>query len=378
MNDRTLGPYTLHSRLGKGGMGEVYRAVDKRTSRLVAVKLLSPSLAGEGALVARFAQEQAVLAALDHPNIVKALSPLEQHDGTWCFAMEYIPSINLAMLIRGMGRLSAENTACVAAQVLSALSFAHGKGIIHRDIKPGNLLVDRDGRVHVTDFGLARSEDLTRLTMSGQVMGTPEYMSPEQAEGTSPDPRSDLYSLGVVLYEALHGEVPFKGNHPLAVLKMHAEAPLPTSVHVTPAFEPILARALAKTSEGRYVDAAAMREAVLAAYPGAESRSLDVTGFPLEAVTAETAPELPRLRNMGVIATILTLVFLGGLGAWVWLGTTKRTPPKPPTRSAVVIVDGKEHDGEVVEIRDERILFREKDGREQAWEIDQVERITYR
>ena len=378
MNERTLGPYTLHSRLGKGGMGEVYRAVDKRTSRLVALKLLSPSFAGDEALVARFAQEQAVHAALDHPNIVKALSPIEQHEGTWCFAMEYIPSINLAMLIRGMGRLSAENTACIAAQVLSALSFAHAKGIIHRDIKPGNLLVDRDGRVHVTDFGLARAEDLTRLTMSGQVMGTAEYMSPEQAEGTEPDPRGDLYSFGVVLYEALHGEVPFRGNHPLAVLKMHAEAPLPTSAHVTPAFEPILARAMAKTPEGRYADAAAMRQAVVAAYPGAESRMLDVTGFPLEALTAETAPDVPRVRNLGVVATVVTVVFLLGLGAWVWLGTTKHSPPKAATRSAVVVVEGKEYDGEVVEIHDDRILFRGKDGTEQAWEIGQVEKITYR
>ncbi len=376
MIERILGPYALHSRLGKGGMGEVHRAVDKRTSRLVAVKLLSPSLAEDGALVARFAQEQAVLASLDHPNIVKSLSPLEQHAGTWCFAMEYVPSINLQMLIRGVGRLSPENAASVAAQVLDALSFAHAKGIVHRDVKPGNLLVDRAGRVHVTDFGLARAEDLTRLTMSGQVMGTPDYMSPEQADGRAPDPRSDLYSLGIVLWEALHGETPFHGNHPLAVLRAHAEAPVPASPYVVPPLEAILRRALAKDPAERFADAREMRQAVLAAFPGVDLRPVEVSGFPLEALTADTTPDLPPMRNIGSIATLVALLLLAGLGAWVWLGTAKRVAPIPG-RPAKVWVAGKANAGEVVEIKGGVVRFRGQDGKDASWPIDQVDRIEY-
>src|SRR5665811_2583488 len=222
------GRYELSHLVARGGMAEVYRARDQLLDRPVALKVLFPELSVDHSFVERFRREAQAAANLSHPNIVPIFDWGEE-DGTYFIVMELIEGTSLAVLLSDSRTLSPAKSAQVCAQVASALSYAHRQGVVHRDVKPGNILLTTDGEVKVTDFGIAQAistED--NLTVAGSVMGTATYFSPEQAEGALVDGRSDVYSLRVVLYELLAGRPPFMGESPVAVASKHVREVTPS------------------------------------------------------------------------------------------------------------------------------------------------------
>lgn len=253
------GRYELHRRIARGGMAEVYLARDQLLDRPVALKVLFPEFATDRAFVERFRREAQAAANLSHPNIVSVYDWGEE-DGTYFIVMEYVEGRSLAQIVRDEGALLPDRAADIATDIASALGFAHRNGVIHRDVKPGNVLVSPLGQVKVTDFGIARAVTTQdNLTQTGTVMGTATYFSPEQARGESVDPRSDVYSLGVVLYELLTGVPPFTGDNPVSVAYKHVQesAELPTRLNpqIPAALESVTMKALAKNPANRYASA---------------------------------------------------------------------------------------------------------------------------
>ena len=259
------GRYELHRRLGRGGMAEVYLARDQMLDRPVAVKVLFPALATDAGFVERFRREAQSAANLQHANIVSVFDWGEAN-GTYFIVMEYVEGHTLAEILRDDGRVHPDRAAEIAADIAAALGFAHRNGVVHRDVKPGNVLVTPDGSVKVADFGIARAisdHSDQNLTKTGSVMGTATYFSPEQARGAPVDPRSDLYSLGCVLYEMTTGQAPFSGESAVAIAYKHVqENPVPPR-QIDPALpetlEAITLKCLAKNPANRYPSAQDLR-----------------------------------------------------------------------------------------------------------------------
>jgi serine/threonine-protein kinase len=251
------GRYRIMRKLGAGGMADVYLAEDQELGRRVAIKILNGRHANDDQFIERFRREAKNAAALNHPNIVSIYDRGEAED-TYYIAMEYLDGRSLKELIVGRGAAPINVAVEYARQILSALRFAHRHGIVHRDIKPHNVLVDGEGRVKVTDFGIARA-GTSQMTETGSIVGTAQYLSPEQARGGEVDPRSDLYSLGVVLYELLTGKTPFDGETPVEIAMKHlSNAPKPPSKlrpEIPPELDKVVLRALAKDPEDRYQSA---------------------------------------------------------------------------------------------------------------------------
>src|SRR5206468_3780944 len=252
MSQQTVfnGRYELHRRLARGGMADVFLARDQLLDRPVAVKVLFPEFATDPNFVERFRREAQSAANLNHPNIVSVYD-WGQEQGTYFIVMEYIEGRSLADILRTEGPLQPQRAAEVASDIAAALGFAHRNGVVHRDVKPGNVLISPSGQVKVADFGIARAlgaDPESNLTQAGSVMGTATYFAPEQAQGLPLDPRSDLYSLGVVLYEMVTGRPPFSGESPVAIAYKHVQEQPPPPRHVNtnvpPAMEAIILKLL--------------------------------------------------------------------------------------------------------------------------------------
>jgi len=254
------GRYLIERKLGSGGMADVYLAEDQELGRRVALKLLNERHANDEQFVERFRREAQSAAGLNHPNIV-SIFDRGRAEGTYYIAMEYLDGRTLKELLVRNGPTPVPIAIDYARQILSALAFAHRNGIVHRDIKPHNIVVRQDGRLKVTDFGIARS-GASQMTEAGSIVGTAQYLSPEQARGAPVDARSDLYSLGIVLYEMLTGKVPFTGDAPVEIAMKHLTAvPEPPSKlrpGVPHDLDAIVMRALAKDPDQRYGSAEEM------------------------------------------------------------------------------------------------------------------------
>lgn len=274
MMGQTLGQYRILERLGEGGMGEVYRALDELLDREVALKMLRPELAHRADVLDRFRAEAVMLARLDHPNIAR-LYGLTKQDPHFFMVMEFVPGQTLLARIRSWAEAPASGSRSsrvrdavdVMAGLLDGLEYAHQRGTVHRDVKPANVIVRPDGQVKITDFGIARVLGSERATRAGHIIGTLEYMAPEQIRGEEVDARADLYAAGIVFYELLSGRVPFTATTEYEIMRLQIEAPVPALRSVAPDLpgwcEDVIARALAKAPADRFASAAAFRDRLL-------------------------------------------------------------------------------------------------------------------
>jgi beta-lactam-binding protein with PASTA domain/predicted Ser/Thr protein kinase len=251
------GRYRVVSRLGSGGMADVYLAVDQLLGRQLAVKVLHHHFAEDQEFVERFRREASSAAGLSHPNIV-AIFDRGEWNGTYYIAMEYVAGRSLKTVVREQGALEGAAAIDIVTQILRAARFAHKRGVIHRDLKPHNVILDEEGRARVTDFGIAKA-GASDMTLTGSIMGTAQYLSPEQAQGHMVSGRSDLYAVGVILYELLTGSVPFDGETAVAIafkqVSAEPRAPSERQPGVPPALDAVVLRALAKDPAQRFADA---------------------------------------------------------------------------------------------------------------------------
>ena len=353
MNDRVLGGrFHLDRLLGRGGMAEVYAAYDANLDRHVAIKVLLPRFNDDEAFQERFTEEGRRAAGLNHPNIVTVLDTgMDRETDLRFIVMEMVQGRSLQETIRA-GGLTEQRALEVCADVCSALQYAHDRGLVHRDIKPGNILMADDGTVKVTDFGIARAIDSdSNVTQTAAVLGTAAYLSPEQAQGRPVDARSDVYALGVVLYELLTGQQPFQGDTAVTVAYQHvqelARPPRDLNPGLSTPAEAICVRAMAKNPANRYQSAAELREDLLRALSGGDVAAPAVLRAtetalldPMDPTTTTGVRTQRRRRALGyailgvgsvVAAALAVFLLLQGFGND---DATARTVPEVTRRSA--------------------------------------------
>ncbi len=336
LTGQTLGPYRILREIGRGGMATVYQAAHTGQGYTVALKALSPELAHQQEFVRRFLREMEVMRRLRHPHIIQ-LYEATQAQGVLFMAMELAEGGSLEQRLRN-GPLDPASIVRLLQQVASALDYAHRQGVIHRDVKPSNILFTREGRVVLSDFGIASVAGGTRLTQSGAGVGTPAYASPEQAQGTrQQDQRSDVYSLGVVAYQMLAGRLPFERANALAIMLAHMNEPPPPLPAVVPqSVQKAVMRALAKPPEGRFSSAGAFVQA-LAAGMSAGGRTTTTTRSQLR------IPRAWGIAGSMVLALVIGLAFLL---AWPGAGAVPETQPSLPPASGPLLAFESDQDGD--------------------------------
>jgi serine/threonine-protein kinase len=353
------GRYRVLNRLGSGGMADVYCAEDSHLGRQVALKVLYQRFAQDAEFVERFKREAQAAAGLTHPNVVNVFDRGE-HDGTYYIAMEYLPGSTLKEVIAEHGALDQEAVIDIGVQILRAASFAHRRGVVHRDLKPHNVMLDDAGNAKVTDFGIARA-GASEMTEAGSIMGTAQYLSPEQAQGQLATSQSDLYSVGIILYELLTGRLPFDGESAVAIAVQHLNDPPPpiSSLRpdVAPELEAAVMRALAKDPAARWADADEFIRALEGARAGLATKPLgqDTAAFaPVPAATvagdgAAPPPEEERRLRWPWIALGLTALLIG-LAVLLFAGGDKAEIENVVGQPEAVAVDRLQDDGFEVDV----------------------------
>ena len=335
--------YELESVLGQGGMARVFKGNDRVLSRTVAVKVLSPQFAGDEQFVARFRREAQAAAALNHPGIVSVYDTGSQGDVHY-IVMEYVEGRTLRDIIREEGPLLPERATEITEAVAGALAAAHEGGLVHRDIKPGNIMITREGEVKVMDFGIARTTTGDTLTQTASILGTASYLSPEQAQGETVDARSDIYSLGCVLYEMLTARAPFSGDSPVAIAYKHVrENPVPPArinADVSPALEAVVMKCMAKNAANRYQSAEELRADLERVRRGGAPLATPLMAESTEMLTrAQAAPEHTAVmsgmppderpdRRRTWATVFIVAVVLGGLAVAAYFLVQTLVPPE--------------------------------------------------
>jgi eukaryotic-like serine/threonine-protein kinase len=340
--------FRLDQKIGSGGMSTVYLAFDPTLERWVAIKMMHRDISTDPDQLERFRREARAVARLNHPHVVTVIDAGED-DGTPYIVFEYVEGETLKERIARMGRLPVSEAVAYAIEIGRALSCAHSHRLVHRDVKPQNVLIDLDGRAKVTDFGIARSLEAQGLTATGRVLGTTDYVSPEQAMGRDVTEQSDIYSLGVCVYEMLTGEVPFRADTQVAVAMQHVREPLPDvqrrRPEISAALAAVIERATAKDTLNRYATVDAMVHdleevlAIEAARTGETSGEATNVLRTLPGDTAEFAPGRLRHPRRALAASVLVLAVAAGLIAW-FATRTERGPgegatPQTPGLSTV-------------------------------------------
>src|SRR4051794_4441344 len=350
--------YEIGEVLGRGGMAEVHRGRDLRLGREVAVKVLRSDLARDPSFQVRFRREAQAAASLNHPAIVAVYDTGEDRTASGAtpyIVMEYVEGETLRDVLRREGHLSPERAMSLSADICGALDFSHRNGIVHRDVKPGNVMITPQGTVKVMDFGIARavSDSAATMTSTAAVIGTAQYLSPEQARGESVDARSDVYSMGCLLYELVTGAPPFSGDSPVAVAYQHVrEDPrLPSSINpeVPPELDAILLKAMSKNPANRYQSAAEMRNDLLRALAGQRVEATPVMGDAEKTTILAATPggygdedrwddedEQARRRRRKIIAIVAVLAVLL-LGGAIAAAIALSGDDKPPATTQVAV-----------------------------------------
>ena len=329
--------YEVVAKLGEGGMGVVYKAVHNLSGQEVAIKMLPPELSQDENIRTRFINEARLLAKLDHPNIVTLYNFLEE-DMKFYLIMQFVKGKTLEEYIREKGKLSLDEAIRIFSQVCDALGYAHQMGVIHRDIKPANIMITSDMRVKVMDFGIAKLTGGTKLTATGIAVGTVWYMSPEQIRGAELDARSDLYSLGITLYEALTGRVPFNAQSDYEVRKSHVELPPPSPRSIDGSLpesvEKVLMKVLAKNPDERYQSAQEFKKAIesMGSSPPVISPDSMVTQPP------ERAGSERGSKWVLIFIAILILILLGGGIYYYFFYKNILSPSVSPIRGEEVYI----------------------------------------
>jgi serine/threonine protein kinase len=324
------GRYRLQSKLGSGGMSTVYLAGDETLERQVAVKVLHAEISDQPDQIERFRREATAVAKLSHPNVVSVIDA-GQDAGHPYIVFEYIDGETLKQRIERLGRLPLDEAAAYAIEVGRGLAAAHRRKLVHRDVKPQNVLIDPDGRARVTDFGIARSLEAKGLTATGRVLGTTDYVAPEQAMGQEIDARSDIYSLGVLLYEMLTGEVPFHAETQVGVAMKHVNEPLPAvetrRPEVSAALAAVIEKATAKDPEQRYTTMASMLRDLEAALEVEVSRAGRSTGEVTSVLDSVPSPRRRILTRRSVSWAGILLVLVGAAAAVAVVAFTGEEEP---------------------------------------------------
>jgi hypothetical protein len=338
------GRYRLEAKIGTGGMSTVYRAVDETLQRNVAIKLMNREVSGDSDHLVRFGREARAVAQLSHPHVVGVIDAGEDNGRSY-IVFEYVEGETLKERIRRLGRLPIPEAVAYAIEIARALGAAHSHHIVHRDVKPQNVMIDDEGSAKVTDFGIARTLEEDGLTADGRVLGTTDYVSPEQALGQDVNGQSDLYSLGIVLYEMLTGEVPFKGDNQVAVAMKHVREEMPDvrvlRPEVSAALAAVVDTATAKRPENRYADdqeLIADLEDVLAmetARAGGATGEVTSVLRTLPASARRRVPFAILHRRALVPLALLIVACLAGVGIWLAV-RSHRGEPTPAGAKAVL------------------------------------------
>ena len=340
------GRYQVIEELGKGGMGKVYKVLDQEVNAKVALKLIKPEISTDIETIERFRNELKTARDIAHKNVCR-MYDLGKEAGSYFITMEYVAGEDLKSMIRMSGQLSVGTAINIAKQVCDGLAEAHRLGVVHRDLKPSNIMIDKEGTVRIMDFGIARSLRVRGITGAGVIIGTPEYMSPEQVEGKEVDQRSDIYSLGIILYEMLTGRVPFEGDTPLTVAVKHkSELPKSPREHNAQISEDLgrfVLRCLEKDKEKRYQSVAELRSELEKIEQGIPTTQMIIPSR--RAITSREITVKFSLKKLWVPALVVIVVVVGAIALWRFLPHKKIVSP-PSDKPSLAIMYFKNNTGD--------------------------------
>jgi len=331
--------YEIIEELGRGGMGKVYRVEDKKIKEEVALKLIKPEIASDKKTIERFSNELKMARKIRHKNVC-GMYDLDDEKGTHYITMEYVPGEDIKGMIKMMGQLGAGKSISIAKQVCEGLAEAHRLGVVHRDLKPSNIMIDKEGNAHVMDFGIARSVTGKGITGTGVMIGTPEYMSPEQVEGKEVDQRSDIYSLGVILYEMVTGRVPFEGETPLGIAMKHKSEvpkdPKELNAQIPDDLSRVILRCMEKDKEKRYQSAGEVRSELHSIEKGIPTTEREIPKR--KPITSREITVTFGLKKLFIPAVVVVVLIIATIIIWQFLPKRGAIPVAPSGKPSLAVM----------------------------------------